>query len=1021
MSAESTKAEIADAQEREAALDPRRSFIVQAPAGSGKTELLVRRYLQLLRTVERPEEILAITFTRKAAAEMKQRILKALTTGPVKGMAAADIASRMRVQTIDALCAALTRQMPVLAKFGAQPETAEKPEGLYEEAARRAFALEPRNAAAETLLAHLDNDVAAAAGLVAGMLARRDQWLYKTGQVRERAELEAAFAAERERLTAAARELLPDASEELAVELLTKMGEWRKRNKRAQALEADDRDGSVLRALASLMTLPPARYTDAQWTVLSAMLALLRVAAAQLKVVFGERGEADFTEIAQGAVRALGEPDAPTDLLLSLDVGIRHILIDEFQDTSISQRELLERLTAGWQPDDGRTLFAVGDPMQSIYRFREAEVGLFLNARHEGIGGVELEFLRLKTNFRSQAGIVDWVNTTFPGVLPQREDAAAGAVPYAPSVAHHPAEKGEAVGWHLFDERDDEAARLVELVHAARACGTGSIAVLVRNRGHLDHIVPALQDAGIRYRAVEIEHLGEKQVVQDLFALTRALTHPADRIAWLALLRAPWCGLTPVDLSLLAEGAGDTLWEIMRDESRVSRLAADARARVARLVAVLEPALSNRLRCNLRDAVEGVWLALGGPACCRDATELEDAAMFLDELERIEEAGDIADAAAFAESLEKLFALPDLDAGDDAVQIMTVHKSKGLEFDSVIVPGLDRAPRNNTPPLILWKALPDKGLLLAPIHESGGGKDPCYEYVRGMERAAEDLEAGRLLYVAATRAKSRLHLLGCIKRDDGGAAKAPNKRSLLRGLWPFAEAQVPAAVQRAAPPAAAASRPDMLLRFAANLVLPAPPPAAAWRAPAVAQQQNEVIEFSWAGETARHIGSVVHRWMQRIADDGVDGWTPKRVNGLKPRLVRELERRGVPRDECADAAVRTARALAQTLDDARGRWLLGAHPDAKSEYRMRVAANGAVYSCIMDRVFRDDAGTRWIVDYKTSGHEGGDVDAFLDRERERYAGQLARYAMALGGEEATMLGLYFPLLAGWREWKDTKP
>lgn len=1018
MSAPLEKMTIADAQQRTAALDPRRSFIVQAPAGSGKTELLVRRYLELLRVVERPEEILAITFTRKAAAEMKQRILKALTAGPIAGFAAADISSRMRVQTIDALCAALTRQMPVLAKFGAQPETAEKPETLYEVAARRAFALEPRNAPAETLLAHLDNDVAAAVELVAGMLGRRDQWLRKTGQAPARAELEAAFTAERERLTAVAREFLPDASAELAQELLTKTYTWRKRNKRAQALEAEDRDGSVRAALSSLMSLPPAHYSEAQWAVLSAMLLLLPRAVAELKLVFAERGQADFTEIAQGAVRALGDPDAPTDLLLSLDVGIKHILIDEFQDTSISQWELLERLTAGWQTDDGRSLFVVGDPMQSIYRFREAEVGLFLNARRQGIGGVALEFLQLKTNFRSQAGIVDWVNATFPTVLPLREDAAAGAVPYAPSVAHHPPAGGAAVGWHLFDERADEAARVVAVVHAARAAAAkGSIAILVRNRGHLDHIVPALQEAGIRYRAVEIEHLGEKQVVQDLFALARALTHPADRIAWLALLRAPWCGLTPVDLSLLCEGADDVVWEIMRDETRVAKLEASAKARVARMAVVLEPALSNRLRCNLRDAVEGVWLALGGPACCRDTTELEDAAMFLDELERVEEAGDLADPAAFEESLEKLFALPDLDAGDDAVQIMTLHKSKGLEFDTVIVPGLDRAPRNNTSPLIVWKELPDERLLLAPIHESGSGKDPCYEYVRALERAAGDLESGRLLYVAATRAKSRLHLLGCVRRDDDGAARAPNRRSLLYSLWPFAAEKVPPPASRDAPPAAAIARAAMLSRFPDHFDLPAPPPAANWCAPAVARQDNDVIEFSWVGETARHVGSVVHRWMQRIADDGLDGWTRDRIAALKPRLARELERRGVPRDDCAEAAVRAMRALTLTLEDARGRWLLEAHDDAKSEYRLRVAANGAVYSCIMDRTFRDKEGRRWIVDYKTSGHEGGNVDAFLDQERERYEKQLARYAAALG-EPSTMLGLYFPLLSGWREWQE---
>ena len=177
-------------------------------------------------------------------------------------------------------------------------------------------------------------------------------------------------------------------------------------------------------------------------------------------------------------------------------------------------------------------------------------------------------------------------------------------------------------------------------------------------------------------------------------------------------------------------------------------------------------------------------------------------------------------AVAFAESLEKLFAPPDLAAGDDAVQIMTVHKSKGLEFDTVIVPGLDRAPRANTAPLLMWKLLPQTGLLLAPIHAAGGVKDACYEYVRRMESAAEELESGRLLYVAATRAKSRLHLLGCIKRDDSGAAKQPVRRSLLRPLWPLAADQVAPAAAPAAAPAVLIPRAPMLSRFADGFDVP---------------------------------------------------------------------------------------------------------------------------------------------------------------------------------------------------------
>src|SRR5436309_657595 len=162
---------IADSPAREAALDPRRSFIVQAPAGSGKTELLVQRYVRLLGTVEKPEEIVAITFTIKAAAEMRSRVLSQLEN-------AGDIGHRLRIQTIDAFCASLTRQMPVVSGFGAQPGIVEDAREHYEEAALRA--VNELTSAACTLLLHLDNNVDTATRLLATMLAKRDQWLRKT-------------------------------------------------------------------------------------------------------------------------------------------------------------------------------------------------------------------------------------------------------------------------------------------------------------------------------------------------------------------------------------------------------------------------------------------------------------------------------------------------------------------------------------------------------------------------------------------------------------------------------------------------------------------------------------------------------------------------------------------------------------------------------------------------------------------------------------------------------------------------
>ncbi|HEV7821213.1 MAG TPA: 3'-5' exonuclease, partial [Burkholderiales bacterium] len=436
---------------------------------------------------------------------------------------------------------------------------------------------------------------------------------------------------------------------------------------------------------------------------------------------------------------------------------------------------------------------------------------------------------------------------------------------------------------------------------------------------------------------------------------------------------------------------------------------------VARVRCVLDQALAQRLRSTLRDCVEGVWLALGGPACCEHSTELEDAEIFFDELSAQDEAGDLVDYAVLAERLAELYALPDTAAGDDAIDIMTVHKAKGLEFDTVIMPGLDRIQRSTEPPLLVSKGLHDKTLLLAPIREAGADEDAAYEYVRRLERESEDIEAGRLFYVAATRAISHLHLLGCTRCDKDGDVKAPGKRSLLGKAWAIAEAHATAGSSAPASPSVALKPPQVLTRLTTAFAFPALPPAAQWQAPPDDEHDKEVIEFSWAGETARHIGTVVHRWLQRLADDALEGWTPARIETLQPRIALELARRGVRPAECRDAAIRVVHALTQTLNDDRGRWLLGPRADARSEYRIRRLVGTVLHSYVMDRVFRDENGVQWIADYKTSSHEGGNVDAFLDQERLRYEAQLVRYAAALG-ERQTKLGLYFPLLGGWREW-----
>ena len=1060
-----SKRPVADLAQREQALDPARSFIVQAPAGSGKTELLIQRYLALLGRVERPEEIEAITFTRKASAEMRKRVWQALVAARTKprpqephlartwdlaraaveqderkGWMLVENARRLRIETIDALCLGLTRQMPVLARLGAQPDPIDDASHLFAEAARATLEMvEERDDIANdaaSVLEHLDNDTERARGLLVELLQRRDQWLNYLGETDDRGALEAGFAAIWRDGCGRARAALPagitlglpatDVVEDwLAVvdQYLTKDGTWRKKLKLGDVVTAD---AELLAALSAIRKLPRPTYDDAQWEMLGAIVRLARIAAAQLRVVFAEHNQADFIEIVHGALLALGTDDEPTDLLIALDYRIRHLLVDEFQDTSISQFTLLEKLTREWQPGDGRTLFVVGDPMQSIYRFRQADVGLFLRARKDGVGSVRLEPLTLQANFRSQAGIVDWVNATFAPVMPAREAIAEGAVPYSASVAVHEAQPG-AVHVHAFFNGDKagEARRVVELARAALdspghdPAKPSTCAILVRSRPHLAEILPALRAAGLPYRAVEIDRLDQRPVVRDLIAITRALSHLADRPAWLALLRAPWCGLLLADLHALAGGddAHGTVFELLGDDARLAALSADGRGRAIAVRDVMSASLAGRLRGTLRDAVEGTWLALGGPACVEDATDLEDARLFLDHLESQEIAGGIADLALFEANLERFRAQPDLGA-DDRLQVMTIHRAKGLEFDTIILPHLGASQRSDAKGLLAWLERKDEPLLLAALNPAGGEKDPGYEYIRRLQKVRGGNEDARLLYVAATRPRRTLHLLGDIKVDGHDvlpARKPPASSSLLERIWNAVSGTFAGTDFVPAPQAleSGTGARDLLRRFATGVPDVAVPESAAWFPMAAMREAGTTLEFSWVGETLRQVGTVAHRWLQKISEEGLAHWDARRVHASSALFARELAARGVDEAECESAALRVAQALARTLEDPRGRWLLGAHEGAASEMRLTLLTNEGAQRFAIDRTFTAE-GRRWIVDYKTSAHEGGDLEAFLDRQQERYRPQLEAYARAVGG--APSLALYFPLVGGWREW-----
>ena len=339
-------------------------------------------------------------------------------------------------------------------------------------------------------------------------------------------------------------------------------------------------------ALHAARHLPPPRYADDAWTFIETLLEVLPQVVAELTLVFRAAGTIDFTQGTLAALEALGNADAPSELLLRLDCRIRHLLVDEFQDTSYMQLDLIRRLTAGWEPGDGRTLFAVGDPMQSIYRFRGAEVRLFVAAQETGrIGELPVDNIVLRRNFRSQADLVDWTNEIFPEVLGMGSDPWRGVVGFVPAAAVRDAAPGNPVTFDVLRDAEDEAQAVVGYVTAALAEGADDIAVLVRARAHLESLLPALRAADIPFAAVELDALGERVAVQDLVSLTHALVQPADRLAWLAVLRAPWCGLLLPDLFAVVAAAdarpNGSIAALMHAPEAIAGLSPDGRARLA--------------------------------------------------------------------------------------------------------------------------------------------------------------------------------------------------------------------------------------------------------------------------------------------------------------------------------------------------------------------------------------------------------------------------------------------------------
>lgn len=1075
------------------ARDPAISCLVQAPAGSGKTELLTQRILALLAVVDEPEEILALTFTRKAAAEMRRRVMDALAaprpevehgeepSHKLETWALAQKAlarsrelgwqlelnpSRLRIMTLDSLCHALARQLPLLSGMGEMPTPLDEPGIAYQEAAEAALeeCLRSDPESTARVLLHLDHDSREAINLIAAMLGKREQWLGELAMhgrdmpgLRSNLEanlsclIEASLARldalmpeeARQRLPALMRfaaamaeapawpalEHWPAAAIEcleqwkgMAAFLLTSKGEIRRRvdkglgfpagkehapQKQAmlELLERLKQVDGLAEALQEVSALPQqARIAEHQWQVLCSLFVLLLAANQRLVERFAARGEADFTEIALRALDALGAYDAsPGEVLLKLDYRIHHILVDEFQDTSLIQMRLLQCLTSGWQEGDGvhRSLFLVGDPMQSIYRFRKAEVGLFMQAAANQAGLPPVEALQLERNFRSAPALVDWVNRAFSSIFPEQSDATGGAVAHTPARAALDHDGEVNLNLTHGDDPTLEAAAITALIgEELRRDERLRIGVLARSRGHLQALMPALEEAGIAFRAVQIQPLSHRPEVRLLRALLRALMHPLDRIAWAALLKAPCCGLDHRDLhALLHSDAGSKeqlpVWRLMHDETLLEQLSASGRQRLLFLRQALRPGVELFSRLPLRPLLQAVWQRLRMPALL-DATARENVATVLDLIESLDHGG-LVDLQHLDRRLDGLYAAADTSEAAARVELMTMHGAKGLQWDVVILPGLGKTGRNGEQPLIAFSEVPVHGdalPLMAP-RAPKRDQDALYTLVQGLEKKKDAHELQRLLYVACTRAQTRLHLFGHVSERSGKAASG----SLLELILNADANAFGARISLLEPEAFKAERPGPGLPTRMCQVPEAMPDPG---------RSSDEIEFSWAGPEAAPVGIAVHAALQYIAghDGAIDDADINRL--IRRRLLHE----GLCGELLESAAARAMQAIRAAMQSPIGRWVLDRHEDAHCEWPLSQRQVGLVSNRVIDRSFVDN-GVRWIIDYKTASHQGGNVDAFLASELERYRPQLEAYVAVLRQLEPDRnirAGLYFPLL-----------
>ncbi|MGQ9707595.1 MAG: UvrD-helicase domain-containing protein [bacterium] len=790
------------------------SQIVFAPAGSGKTERLSWRYIQLLKAGVPPERILTLTFTEKAAAEMKQRILdNARRRCPEIYPVLRDNILRLRISTIHSFCFSLVRRFADLIGLDPRLDVLTDPDNLW---------LQTKY---ETLMTIAGNNQGTSAynDLIHSLTTEHTPiWdnlsTFLDKLFKKRTSIIRGSLISLEKIL----DQLPTLVEQLRnhpvgsakipqyQQLLLKNFEPGSIHHVYKLLE---RYSNIFATKNGTPRMQPASQEERKWNELMVKYhSLIKVAwenyrfnrllnlftnhfLATYQAAKKKLGQVDYNDMEFLAYQLLTEHPECFNILYAFDEHTDHLLVDEFQDTSFIQWAIIDKLTEEWRSGEGiknarnitPTIFIVGDDKQSIYMFRDARVEVFATARDklgDFLGPEKLKELKLEDNYRSLQTIIDFNNHLFARLMQAPADAPPYQTRYAGFIRKrkndHPG-RVEIILDEFQGNRDEYRQRNAEIVacriyslltagyevyvgqedgtEKPRPCEYRDIAILIRDRKSLPALEKALRQKEIPFIVVGGTGFYEEKEVRYSLALASFLTDPGDDLSLYLTLRGPFFNIPEPELALaLLKTSGNFLWE------RLQRLSGEE-GELVRAVATLNRWLN---RVNYEPLSLLIEEALTEQKLYQTFWEPQRLANINKLLRIIQEAEasgqhPLRITSLLNRSLEKRDeAKADVPtAGMNAVQIMTVHAAKGLQFPIVFHPGLEEpvlpSYRNGDELLIEETATDPVRVLISYIPDKKiRNTDPLFQN----HRTKEIEEEKRIFYVACTRPRDALFLTG---------------------------------------------------------------------------------------------------------------------------------------------------------------------------------------------------------------------------------------------------------------------